>query len=86
MSEPKQYEIQTVADFAKVPPRRLRTCLKEFATCIEMHRATQDLLQAVQAELYPGSEPVGWPLHKFTWVDDKRQNVTMKLSVSPRDG
>ena len=34
---PLQYEIRTVADFAKVPARRRARCLSEFATWLKMH-------------------------------------------------
>ena len=50
-----EYEIITVADFAKVPDDRLKDCLQEFAACVlETRRLNRFALG----------------LDSFTWIDD----------------
>ena len=87
MSEPITYEIATVADFGKVPKRRLRACLKEFAVAVEMAHATEKLLQAIQRDAVkrgaiPEVSDFQWPMKTFRWTDDRKPGPTaMTISV-----
>ena len=51
-----EYQINTIADFAKVPDDRLSDCIQEFVLCLFQFRAVQ--------------HKTGYALEAFTWVDD----------------
>lgn len=55
---PAEYEITTVADFAKVPDDRIEDCLREFAGLVISHRIN---LQRPDFNLL---------LDSWTWIDD----------------
>lgn len=68
MTPPRQYEIRTVADFAKVPARRRARCLSEFATWLKMHDDVIALLT-----------PHGLEWFAFTWIDDGKRKLTVEF-------
>lgn len=66
---PRRYEIATLSDFTKVPPRRLRACLKEFATLVELTRE-------VAAEVRGAAV-----LDRFEWIDDGKTDIDLRLEA-----
>ena len=72
-ASPKEYEIRTLTDFAKVPPERLAQCLSEFAGWVNMAREVaeaQELLRDLTGD------PEGVLLMDcFHWIDDSEPGL-----------
>lgn len=76
----KEYEIETLADFAKVPVDRLPQCLSEFAGWIALIRDAAEI-ESLLGDIT--GVPSKFNARKFTWVDDGKPglsavNVTVK--------
>jgi hypothetical protein len=74
--EAATYQIETVADFLRVPEDRIADCLAEFADYLTMARGIIE-----QAEI--AGEVVGVPvtaqIDPFKWVDDGRQKRRIEI-------
>lgn len=70
-----EYQIETVADFLKVPTDRRAKCLEEFAEWIELAEALTDFTAACNLE----TEPV-----RFDWIDDGKRKKTVIFDASPQ--
>jgi len=71
MTEPAEYNIQTLTDFLKVPPDRLPACIKDFAAFLELARSVDDIAVAITKAtgklVTPDKSATGlW----FIWIDD----------------
>ena len=71
----KEYEIRSVRDFLAVPEDKIKACLDEFATAIALGRVL-----AVGVETATGKPPHD-PFSCFTWIDDGKLNLNIKLGV-----
>ncbi len=79
MSDPT-YEIVSVGDFLKVPPKRLGACLREFKIAVEMARATDLLLNVSAKTLHPGAT-INTTFKRFRWIDDKKRTALLKIGI-----
>lgn len=68
----KQYRIETLGDFLKIPADRIEECMKELACHLTAMRMTIDNF---------GLEPQGNEVKSFTWEDDGKQDLEIKASV-----
>lgn len=75
------YEIVTVGDFLKVPPKRLGACLREFKIALEMARATDTLLSVSAETLHPGAS-VNTTFTRFRWIDDGKRTASLNIEVA----
>lgn len=66
-----QYRIEQLGDFLKVPADRIHDCMKELADHFQALRQTLDNF---------GLEAQGDELKKFTWQDDGKQDLTLKVT------
>ena len=82
MSEPKEYVIETVADFHKVPPEKLAEMLEDFGNYL----ATIGLAKLVPGCTFP-DEPGFCSETRFVWIDDglheTRVHLTLKGGTPP---
>lgn len=81
-----EYLIETVADFGKVPPKRLRACLREFRIALEMHHGLAKALLETQRVLadagqIPHSEPIEWRMANFRWIDDGERKANVRIRI-----
>jgi len=79
MSDPT-YEIVSVGDFLKVPPKRLGACLREFKIALEMARGTDSLLNVSADTLHPGAT-VSTTFKRFLWIDDNKRTASLKIEI-----
>lgn len=79
---PPTYEIRTLNDFTKVPKRRLKACLREFAVAIELTQAMEALISETESVMY-GSRSIRAPLDVFRWIDDGKKNITGTIHIPP---
>jgi hypothetical protein len=77
------YKITKVADFLKVPPDRRDACLKAFAEFLPM---AQDMLDVANtfADLLGADKSLN-AIEGFTWIDDGKDEVTIRLRPSDED-
>lgn len=68
----KQYRIETLGDFLKIPADRIEDCMKELACHLTAIRMTIDNF---------GLEPQGNEVKSFTWDDDGKENLAIKATV-----
>jgi hypothetical protein len=78
----KEYRIETVNDFLKLPVDKIDTCLSELATAlertIEMKAEAEEL-----ASLFGGLVFITEiTMPSFTWIDDGKTDQTYKTTVS----
>ena len=71
----KQYEIKTIDDLLRVPPERLKECLAELETSIQICHAMKALTSAGA----PTAE-VKVELPSWTWIDDGKLNQNLKYA------
>ncbi len=69
-NENKTYEINTIADFLKVPAERQADCLKEFASFLAFVRLAQTVGTAFNSPIENGA---------FVWVDDGKTDIGVRL-------
>ena len=69
-NEIKTYEINTIADFLKVPAERQADCLQEFASFLAFVRLAQTVGTAFNSPIENGA---------FVWVDDGKTNIGVRL-------
>lgn len=83
MSAPT-YEIRTVRDFLAVPEDRIGECLREFAICLEMARASEALLDSTAHALLTNevADAIEWRFTRFEWIDDGARTVTLNIDVA----
>jgi hypothetical protein len=72
--EPNEYEIRTVADFARVPPEKLGKCLKDFALFLT-------LIRGAKLNLKPGFSIDNSVFH---WIDDGQPGLS-EASIRTQD-
>lgn len=74
-----EYKIEKVIDFLKVPDSRIDDCLTEFRTFLEHMRALTELAIAGAESLGMDAEDaIG--LMEFTWIDDGKTDVVIKIT------
>lgn len=66
-----QYRIEQLGDFLKVPADRIQECMKELADHLQAMRQTIDNF---------GLEAQGDELKTFTWQDDGKQDLTLRVT------
>ena len=81
MSAPT-YAIKNVWDFLKVPAKRRKVCLREFAIALEMAEATKRLLHAT-ADALELSQVRFDVTDTFTWIDDRKRTATIHIAGTP---
>ena len=74
-SDGKQYEIKTIDDLLRVPPNRLKDCLAELETSIQICHAMAALTSAGA----PTAE-VKVELPSWTWIDDGKRDQNLKYA------
>ena len=67
----KQYRIETLGDFLKIPADRIEECMEELACHLTAMRMTIDDF---------GLEPQGNEVKSYTWVDGGKQDLEIKIS------
>lgn len=84
MSPHPTYAIRTVADFLLVPEDRLDECLREFRICVQMARASMDLLNATARGMDIKDLPEGdlFAFTVFRWIDDDAGNITVNIGTT----
>lgn len=89
--EAKRYEISSVNDFLKVPEEKLDRCLEEFKTALVTHKVMTALFMS-SIEALAGKE-IDWnesaeitSMPKFTWIDDDKGNITVRISTAEDHG
>ena len=67
MDVPKQYDIRTLGDFAKVPADRLDACLADFKSWLALRRHFDNVNASLEASGLPRAFG---GVDRFTWNDD----------------
>ena len=76
MKKPKTYEINTFADFLKIPADKLPMCLDQFKETLLTSKAIYDLVNLLgQKDI---KDFVQLPMK---WIDDGKQNINIKISA-----
>lgn len=68
----KQYRIESLGDFLKLPADRIEDCMRELTGHLLAMRLTLDSFDL---------EPQGNEVKSFTWDDDGNQDLEIKASV-----
>lgn len=68
----KQYRIESLGDFLKLPADRIEDCMRELTGHLLAMRMTLDSFDL---------EPLGNEVKSFTWDDDGKQDLEIKASV-----
>lgn len=68
----KQYRIESLGDFLKLPADRIEDCMRELTGHLLEMRMTLDSFNL---------EPQGNEVKSFTWDDDGKQDLKIKASV-----
>ncbi|MCE6007617.1 hypothetical protein [Acinetobacter soli] len=68
----KQYRIESLSDFLKLPANRIEECMRELTGHLLAMRMTLDSFDL---------EPQGNEIKSFTWDDDGKQDLEIKASV-----
>jgi hypothetical protein len=72
------YKLSTLRDvFEKVPPEKVRLCLREVAEGMEQAHALRDLVFGSAEEL-GGNAAVFWP-DECEWIDDGKEDKTIAI-------
>jgi len=74
MSEPKRYEIQTLADMAKIPKGRIDAFLADLRICLLGGQAAGDVADAFAKNVSPDLG-LSCRLESITWTDDGTANL-----------
>jgi hypothetical protein len=78
----KEYRIETVNDFLRLPVDKIDACLSEFATAlertIEMKSEAEELASLLGGLVFT-TEII---MPSFTWIDDGKTDQTYKTTVS----
>lgn len=77
MGEPKQYRIESLNDFLRVPEDRLLACLEEFVDWLEITRRMDALVRTIAPD-HPADQPI-LTATSFVWIDDGARNMSMTL-------
>ena len=73
------YVLRTVLDFAQVPPERRDICLEEFGVFL----ALNDAVTAIAESNGVTPEDMGL-LNQFTWIDDGKRDMTVRVEVKEK--
>ena len=76
MNTEKEYRIENIEDFIKVPEGRIDDCLKEFKDFIEMYRSLKELSNVI-GDIIDHPEPLR--TGGFVWVDDGKRERTISI-------
>lgn len=72
------YKLSTLRDvFEKVPPEKMRLCLREMADAMEQAHALRDLIVGTSEEL-GGDAGILWP-DECEWIDDGTEDKTISI-------
>ena len=78
MTDPKTYEIETIADiFEKVPEDRIDDFMEALRGMFEYYHRLNDCLDAI------AKEEVKTNLRAFRWTDDGERKLTINFAESP---
>jgi len=80
MKRPKEYKIDNIRDFMKVPMSRIDDCLKEFCGFIAMTRSSLDIMETTGIGEYADMEIVS-----FGWIDDGKTNKTIRINTTIKE-
>ena len=72
----KKYKLVYFADLLSIPEDRIADCLAELPAILEAARLVYELNKAVQPSVTPFDV-----LPQATWVDDKKNTLTINLNV-----
>ena len=64
--KPKEYEIKTLLDFAKIPDDKVKDCLKDFEQWIYLCKLAKETT-------------IFLPVEEFIWIDDDKNNMTIRI-------
>ena len=78
-----QYEIQTVADFLKIPEDRQADCLSEFADSLDTARTMIEIVKAAGIAAGVDTNPTFGP---FIWIDDGKRDQTVEVRTEMKGG
>ena len=70
--KPKEYEIKTLLDFAKIPDDKVKDCLKDFEQWIYLCKLANETT-------------IFLPVEEFIWIDDDKNNMTIRI-INPECG
>jgi hypothetical protein len=70
--KPTKYQIETVLDFAKIPPGKLPECLIDFTEWVKEMRRAKKIANILT------------PIDKFVWIDDKRHDITVTIVAAAK--
>lgn len=78
------YKLSTLRDvFEKVPPEKMRLCLREMADAMEQAHALRDLILGSAEELGE-NDGVFWP-DECEWIDDGKEDKTIAIVSGSTD-
>ena len=72
----KKYKLVYFADLLSIPQDRLADCLAELPTILEAARVVYEMNKVVMPSVTPFDV-----LPQATWVDDKKNTLTINLGV-----
>jgi hypothetical protein len=70
----KTYTINSVNDFLSIPPKRLKACLQEFLTSLEMAHGLSGM-----AGIDGANVNVQVSMPTWIWIDDKKRNLDVQF-------
>jgi hypothetical protein len=74
MSSHKTYTINSVNDFLSIPPNRLKACLREFRTSLELAHGLSGM-----AGIDGDKVKVDVSMPSWIWIDDRKRNQDVQF-------
>jgi len=65
-----EYEIRTLADFEKIPPNKLHSCLDDFRFWLLLIKTTESMPDGVCDALGVEPSKIEFDRESFVWIDD----------------
>lgn len=81
-----EYEIRTVADFAKLPADKIAACLSDFVEWLDAVRKIAAFPSVVSDMLGCKKGAVSVNMSSFTWIDDGNAGLTAFRLIDPQGG